>query len=304
MTAGFVAVFGAFGLLAAPLATVAHRVLPWVTIAVGLAVAVVGALLVAGRSIHLTLPVVATRARLSAVGFGMAFALASLSCTIGPFLALVTAGFRTRSVAEGIGAYLAYALGMGAVIAVVSVIVAAAIGAARAAADQPARRCADPGQRTVCGLVRLVFVARAVWRCRPLRPRCRFGGQCAADVGRPGRRHSQWALADAAGGHDCRRRRGGGPIGAAKGTARPRNVEWETGGFGGLGKVSRVCPQSYRRDPDPSRPIYSPERLVTIPATAICPFGVNCADGASTIAWRPNEFPRTIRLDGIPAAII
>lgn len=126
MTAGFVAVFGAFGLLAAPLATVAHRVLPWVTIAVGLAVAVVGALLVAGRSIHLTLPVVATRARLSAVGFGMAFALASLSCTIGPFLALVTAGFRTRSVAEGIGAYLAYALGMGAVIAVVSVIVALA----------------------------------------------------------------------------------------------------------------------------------------------------------------------------------
>lgn len=51
MTAGFAAVFGAFGLLITPIAGQVQRQLPWVTIGIGIALVAVGAWLVAGRSL-------------------------------------------------------------------------------------------------------------------------------------------------------------------------------------------------------------------------------------------------------------
>jgi cytochrome c-type biogenesis protein len=58
--------------------------------------------------------------------FGAAYALASLGCTIGPFLVTVVATFRTGSVIEGAAVFAAYAAGMGVVVAAVSVAVALA----------------------------------------------------------------------------------------------------------------------------------------------------------------------------------
>jgi cytochrome c-type biogenesis protein len=60
------------------------------------------------------------------VAFGAAYALASLTCSIAPFLALVVASFRTSSVLEGMALFIAYALGMGLLVGTAAVAVALA----------------------------------------------------------------------------------------------------------------------------------------------------------------------------------
>jgi cytochrome c-type biogenesis protein len=126
MTLGFVAVFGGFGLLSASLASAVQRWLPVVTVAVGVVMVVLGALLLAGRQLGLLVPKpvrgAPNAALVSMLGYGVAFAVASLSCSIGPFLA--AAGVALRSGA--VPAFGAYALGMGLVVAVLAVAAALA----------------------------------------------------------------------------------------------------------------------------------------------------------------------------------
>ncbi|MEH1125594.1 cytochrome c biogenesis CcdA family protein [Micromonospora sp. CPCC 206061] len=131
MTAGFVAVFGGFGLLAAPAADLVARHLPWVSIAIGLVLLAAGGWLLAGRQLPAlgvkigTGPEVSRRFGAITL-FGASYAIASLGCTIGPFLAVVVAGFRTDSVFAGVGLFLAYAAGMTLVIGTVAMAVALA----------------------------------------------------------------------------------------------------------------------------------------------------------------------------------
>ncbi len=131
MTAGFAGVFVAFGLVLAPLSGVVQQQLPWFTLALGIALVVSGGwLLLGGR-----LPGLRGAARrgpalrrsvLSMTAFGAAYALASLSCTIGPFLAIVVSAFRAGTPLAGIGLFAAYAGGMGVVVAIASLAVALA----------------------------------------------------------------------------------------------------------------------------------------------------------------------------------
>ncbi|SCL14323.1 Cytochrome c biogenesis protein CcdA [Micromonospora nigra] len=131
MTVGFVAVFGVFGLLVAPAGGAVQRHLPWVTVVMGVLLLGLGGWLLAGR----TLPGLGlaagrgpavTRSLPSMVAFGVAYAVASLSCTVGPFLAIVVTSFRAGSVASGAGLFVAYAAGMGVTVAVAAVAVALA----------------------------------------------------------------------------------------------------------------------------------------------------------------------------------
>jgi cytochrome c-type biogenesis protein len=62
-------------------------------------------------------------------GYGLAYAVVSLSCTIGPFLAVTSATFRSGSVVTGVAAYLVYGLGMTLVVGVLAVSVALASSA-------------------------------------------------------------------------------------------------------------------------------------------------------------------------------
>ncbi|MEV4544407.1 cytochrome c biogenesis CcdA family protein [Micromonospora echinaurantiaca] len=131
MTVGFVAVFGTFGLLAAPAADAVARRLPWVSILIGLALVAAGGWLLAGRQLPTFAPRLATgpmvrRRFTSMVLFGAAYAIASLGCTIGPFLAVVVAGFRAGSALSGVGLFLAYALGMGLAVGIAALAVALA----------------------------------------------------------------------------------------------------------------------------------------------------------------------------------
>lgn len=60
------------------------------------------------------------------VGFGASYAIASLGCTIAPFLAVVVTAFRAGSIPEGITLFLAYAAGMGLVVGTAAVAVSLA----------------------------------------------------------------------------------------------------------------------------------------------------------------------------------
>ncbi|WP_404385155.1 hypothetical protein LL946_04385 [Knoellia locipacati] len=132
MTLGFVAVFGTFGALVVPLALSLERYLPWVTVVIGLALVVGGLVLASGRELTLRLPRVQrapTGGWLTMVGYGVAYALASLSCTVAPFLAVLASTSRASGVAAGFAVVLAYAVGMGLLVGLLAVAVALARGA-------------------------------------------------------------------------------------------------------------------------------------------------------------------------------
>jgi cytochrome c-type biogenesis protein len=119
MTAGFVLVFGAFGLLVQPLAS-------------GVLLAAVGGYLVSGREVRLPaihLRRAAGNGALATFGYGVVYAVASLTCTVGPFLAIVVTSLRSDEFVDGLALFVTYAAGMGAVVGVAAVAVALASGA-------------------------------------------------------------------------------------------------------------------------------------------------------------------------------
>jgi cytochrome c-type biogenesis protein len=60
------------------------------------------------------------------LGSGVSYALASLSCTIAPFVAVVVTAFGAGSVWAGVGLFIAYAMGMGPLVGTAAVAVALA----------------------------------------------------------------------------------------------------------------------------------------------------------------------------------
>ncbi len=130
LTAGFVVVFGLFGAVISPLAVTVERYLPWATIVIGVALVGLGGWLLAGHQLVLRIPKLNRGGRdgsiVSMFLFGVSYAIASLSCTIGPFLAVTSSTFSSANVASGIGVFVAYALGMGAVVTALTVGVAVA----------------------------------------------------------------------------------------------------------------------------------------------------------------------------------
>lgn len=130
MTLGFIAVFGAFGAVVAPLAVSIERWLPYITLVIGAALVGFGVWTLSGRSVGvagLAGRGMAPRASwASQVGYGVTFALASLSCTIAPFLAVTASALRGGSVPGVVATFVAYAIGMGSVVLVLALAVATA----------------------------------------------------------------------------------------------------------------------------------------------------------------------------------
>lgn len=130
MTAGFVTVFGLFGLVVSPLSVRYQEYLPWATIVIGLCLVVVGGLMLFGRQPALNLPKLnrgGTDGSLPSMYlFGVSYAVASLSCTIAGFLGVMAGTFRAGNVASGVALFVLYGLGMGVVVGVLTVAVALA----------------------------------------------------------------------------------------------------------------------------------------------------------------------------------
>ncbi|MGE2833896.1 cytochrome c biogenesis CcdA family protein [Mycobacterium sp. SMC-4] len=129
MTAGFLAVFGTFGVLTVSVASTVSRYLPYVTIVIGIILVLLGIWLILGRELTVLIPDRLSRAapapttRLSSMfGYGVAYALASLSCTVGPFLAVTGAAVGSSSGRPWI--FLAYAGGFALVVGALAVAVA------------------------------------------------------------------------------------------------------------------------------------------------------------------------------------
>lgn len=131
MAGGFVAVFTVFGMLTVSAASTVQRYLPFVTVILGAGLLVLGVLLTTGRHLGVLVPGIgdprAPTARLGSMfGYGVGYAAASLSCTIGPFLAVTAAAFEGSSVAHGVSVYLAYAAGFTLVVGALAISTALA----------------------------------------------------------------------------------------------------------------------------------------------------------------------------------
>ena len=167
LTAGFVIVFGAFGALFETVlsqGTVLDRI-GYVTIAIGVIMALLGLWLLAGRAINLRLPKMTrgtgSRGLGSVFMFGVSYAVVSLSCTIGLFIAAVAASFSADGVANGTANFVAYGVGMGAVITFLTL----ALALARSSVV-PAMRKMFRWINPVSGLVLIasgVYVANYGW---------------------------------------------------------------------------------------------------------------------------------------------
>lgn len=129
MTAGFVTVFGAFGLVISVATTSIQEYLPWATIVIGLALAVTGVWLLTGRELLVRLPRLnvgggPSGSLLALYGYGASYAVASLSCTVAPFLAVTGLVSGSGGVVEGLAAFVAYGVGMGLVVGLLAMMVA------------------------------------------------------------------------------------------------------------------------------------------------------------------------------------
>ncbi|WP_407685760.1 cytochrome c biogenesis CcdA family protein [Mycobacterium sp. HUMS_1102779] len=137
MSLGFLTVFGTFGLVISPVIASAQRYLPFATVVIGLLLVGVGIWLVAGKDIAVVLPKrfggTPTGRLGSMYGYGVGYAIASLSCTIAPFLAVISMTFKQGSVLSGVLAFLAYAAGMTIMVGVAALAVALAGSSATAA---------------------------------------------------------------------------------------------------------------------------------------------------------------------------
>lgn len=138
MTAGFVAVFTGFGLLFGAVNVALQGsilpYLPYATVTLGVVLMGFGVAMALGHEVPgLRVRQVAGRApradAWSQVLYGVSFALASLSCTIAPFFAVVTQSLDASGPVGAVAPFVIYGAGMGTSILLVS-LAAAFAGAA------------------------------------------------------------------------------------------------------------------------------------------------------------------------------
>lgn len=125
VTAGFLSVFAAIGIPITYGATQITKAIPWAGIAIGAVMAVTGVIVFSGKHLSLSVrtaiaPRRERRARTMFL-FGMAYAVASLGCTLPIFLALIGASLATTGAAAGLVVFGSYGLGMAIVLMALSV---------------------------------------------------------------------------------------------------------------------------------------------------------------------------------------
>ena len=124
VSAGFVLLFGVAGIAIAAGARVVVDAIPWVGLSIGVLLAFVGMYLVGGGKLYTGIAAQAA-ARIGDPGktnvrgyflFGLSYGIASLSCTLPIFLAVVGTSIAVSDIPTAAGQFLLYALGMGLVI--------------------------------------------------------------------------------------------------------------------------------------------------------------------------------------------
>lgn len=127
MALGFATVFAGFGVLAVSVADLVQRYLPVATLVIGVVLVIIGISQVLNRPL-VSLRLIGASARGapdgrlgSMFGYGIAYALVSVSCTIAPFLAVTGIGLRDKDIAASVGYLGAYVAGFAALVGVLAV---------------------------------------------------------------------------------------------------------------------------------------------------------------------------------------
>ena len=124
VTAGLVVLFGVAGAIIALGFRSAGSVLPWLGLAIGVALTVTGAWLVGGGKLYTGIAAQAA-SRIGDPGqvnvkgyflFGISYGIASLSCTLPIFLSVIGTSFAAATILKSLGQFLLYGMGMGVVI--------------------------------------------------------------------------------------------------------------------------------------------------------------------------------------------
>ena len=127
---GFLAVFALLGIPINAGVSWIYRLMPWLTIVIGVAMAGLGIAMLAGYRLKVALPRLDRGGRdrrfRSMLLFGVSYAIASLSCTLPIFLTYVAGTARRSNYASGLLAFLAYGAGMTLVLLVLSLALALA----------------------------------------------------------------------------------------------------------------------------------------------------------------------------------
>ncbi|MCY4258527.1 MAG: cytochrome c biogenesis CcdA family protein [bacterium] len=130
LTAGFVAFFGIIGALTTSListSTITSRG-PWITLVVSGLMVLLGIAMLWGFEPKISIPRLSkggdSRKLISIFLFGVSYAVVSLGCASPVFFGSVSGAFSTDGIWEGMMRFLAYALGMGLVITVLTLGVA------------------------------------------------------------------------------------------------------------------------------------------------------------------------------------
>lgn len=127
MGVGILAVFSAFSLIIFPISTSIQKYLPYITTALGIAVVLLGIYILWKGQVaigKLWSPQVSPTGNwITYILYGVTFALGSISCTIGPFLA-VTSRALNENYLHSLSIYLFYGLGFIATILILALLTA------------------------------------------------------------------------------------------------------------------------------------------------------------------------------------
>ena len=133
MTAGFALLFGLAGIVAALAASALTSSLPWIGTAVGVGLIVLAGVLASGRELTVSLgprmaqhlrSVTRDRSLGGYAAYGVAYGLASLGCTLPVFLAVVGTSLQLHGLADAIWQFVLFGIGMGTVLAVLTIATA------------------------------------------------------------------------------------------------------------------------------------------------------------------------------------
>ncbi|HLQ35550.1 MAG TPA: cytochrome c biogenesis protein CcdA, partial [Chloroflexota bacterium] len=133
VTAGFVLLFGAAGLVLSVATTAVARYFPWMALAVGVLLVLVGGSMLTGRTLHTNLgeqladrmgPAARQKGARGYLAYGLAYAAASLSCQLPVFLAVVASALTAGGFLGATLQFVLFALGMGLAITVLTVATA------------------------------------------------------------------------------------------------------------------------------------------------------------------------------------
>lgn len=128
VSAGFIVVFGIAGIII----TAGFRSfidwIPWLAMGIGVAVTILGIAMLFGYEMTIGLPKAGKagqgRGYRNVFGFGVSYAVASLSCTLPVFLTVVATQLTQRSFIGGLVIFLAYGIGMSIVLMGITIVMA------------------------------------------------------------------------------------------------------------------------------------------------------------------------------------